>query len=97
MTNPKEEGPITGHCCNLHQAKPSTLDSRIRDRFVRTDIDLLLIGIFLAFHHVVIGVYANEESAETFAEEAEHGGGGETEEEILNEEEMGVYAVLYPW
>ena len=90
-------------CCSCTDAKSKPIDTRIRDKFIRTNLDLLLIGIVLAFYHISC-VYAEETTHETSTAEATHeesagghNGSGQTEEEILHEEEYSVYAVMYPW
>lgn len=93
-------GTANGSHCGC---KPKSLDARIRDRFIRTNVDLLLLGIGLALYHAGC-VYA-ETSHETtttaeasvHGESAAEGHDGQTEEEILTQEEYNVYAVLYPW
>ena len=67
-----------------------TLDSRIRDRFIRTNIDLILIGIILAFYHIKCA-YASDDKVTA------HQRSAETEEDIYEEEVSDVYAVFYPW
>jgi len=92
----------TNCSCPKRNDKPvkNTLDSRIRDRFIRTNLDIILIGIVLAVHHVCC-VYANETathdttSTEEVAVDEHHS--NPTEEEIIHEEQTDVYAVLYPW
>ena len=78
--------------CKTHHGNKDkkTLDSRIRDRFIRTNIDLILIGIILGLYHIR-SAYASEEEATT------HQGSEGTEEEIYEEEVSDVYAVFYPW
>ena len=101
----KECSSACGCTSQKHQcktAKKQSLDSRIRDRFIRTNIDLILIGILLALYHIGC-VYASsetahEETSTTATEEAAASSGHhETEEEIVHEEAMNVYTVLYPW
>jgi hypothetical protein len=86
-------------CTTKHAAK-QTYDSRFRDRVARTNLDLILIGLVLALYHAG-HAYANEAPA-TVEEPASsagegHQATGETEEEILLEEQTDAYAVLYPW
>lgn len=96
---------ICGCNPNKTAAKQSS-DTRFRDRFIRTNLDLFLVGLFLAVYHIG-QVYASEEAAtdehaaattteEHASEEASHES-GESEEEIYNEEMKATYAVLYPW
>lgn len=78
--------------CRTHNGnkETKTLDSRIRDRFIRTNIDLILIGIILALHHIKCA-YASEDKVTAHQRRAE------TEEDIYEEEVSDVYAVFYPW
>ena len=78
--------------CKAHHGKDNstTFDLRIRDRFIRSNIDLIFIGVIMALYHVGCA-YANED------EVAAHHGGGETEEDVYEEELSEVYAVFYPW
>ena len=84
---------ISSSCRCAHHGKDiKTLDSRIRDRFIRTNIDLIFIGIILALYHVGCA-YASEEEVK-----AHHAiRSGETEEDIYEEDLSDEYAVFYPW
>lgn len=95
----RSSGNFSCGCNTKHPAKQA-YDSRFRDRVVHTNLDLILIGLVLALFHAV-HAYANEAAAtveETASSAGEvHQATGETEEEILLEEQTDVYAVLYPW
>ena len=99
-----EKGRSTCGCTPpKHQCKAAkqSLDARIRDRFIRTNIDIILIGILLALYHIgsaCASEATHEETTAAAAEEATASSGHhETEEEVIHEEAMNVYAVLYPW
>jgi hypothetical protein len=89
-----------------HSSRSSSLDKRIRDRFISTNLDLFLIAALLVVYHVGWAC-ASEETSAAHAEEdttttttpdevtSEHGTA--SEEEILVEQEYSAYAVLYPW
>ncbi|KAL3769325.1 hypothetical protein ACHAWO_007524 [Cyclotella atomus] len=92
------------NCTTCPSSKPS-LDTRVRDRFINTNLDLFLIAVLLALYHVGCA-YANEETTaheetttvtETTPDEVTTEHGSASEEEILIEQEYSVYAVLYPW
>lgn len=85
-------------CGSRERALEKGIDKRIRDYLVRTNLDVIAIVFILAWYHASVGVYASEttEGGQN-STEAEGQGNGESEEEILSDEERAVYAVLFPW
>ena len=93
------------------KSKRGTIDTRFRDYFIRTNIDVFLIGIILACYHVTVAFAA--EDAEHGGETATGGGGehgdahsletgctGSDENSelcIASEEESETFSVLFPW
>mmetsp|Transcript_26297 Transcript_26297/g.56470 ORF Transcript_26297/g.56470 Transcript_26297/m.56470 type:complete len:997 (-) Transcript_26297:1437-4427(-) len=72
------------------------IDQRFRDYLVRTNIDVLVIGIFLACYHAG-AVYAEstEGAEEGHNSKEEHN--EQSEEEVFMEENREKYALLFPW
>ena len=107
-------------CCNgigcaahHHRAKPSSdkLDTRVRNFFIRTNIDLFIIGLAVAIYQApALLVHAAEtEHGSTAAAghgDAAHGdsahgdemfAAGAAEHETQETEIRSTYAVLFPW
>ncbi len=70
------------------------IDERFRDYLVRTNIDVIVVGLLLACYHAQ-AVHA--ESAGGSSGDHNTSGIEESEEEIFAEEERAVYSVLFPW
>ena len=91
-----------GYCCvaappnKAVKSNRKGIDKRVSDYLLRTNIDVMVIGLILACYHAH-AVYA-ESTAGT-----EEGGGhenvvhSESEEGVLSEEKREVYAILFPW
>lgn len=84
---------------NTTSTSKQSLDSRLRNFALRTNLDLFLIGVVLALFHAC-GVYAAEDShgdAITTAADGHDGDSGHSEVDITDEQKTEVYAVLFPW
>ena len=102
---PKSNSANGGYNCCAKSASISqvkrcprqSVDHRLRDYFVRTNLDLCVMGIFLVWYHAR-AVYAETATDTTHESTGEgYGNSGTSEEEVLEEEAENVYAVLFPW
>mmetsp|Transcript_11154 Transcript_11154/g.19589 ORF Transcript_11154/g.19589 Transcript_11154/m.19589 type:complete len:998 (+) Transcript_11154:30-3023(+) len=91
-----------GYCCvaappnKAVKSNRKGIDKRVSDYLLRTNIDVMVIGLILACYH------ARAVYAETTAGTEEGGGNenvehSESEEGVLSEEKREVYAILFPW
>jgi len=88
--------PSTPHNCN--KKKKSTNhenDEKLRSFLISTNYDMIAITLMLAIYHAsTASVYAAEE--EQHSDSGGHGS-NESTEEVIENEEAEVYAVLFPW
>jgi len=85
------------HNCN--KKKKSTNhdnDEKLRSFLISTNYDMIAITLMLALYHAStsVSVYAAEE--EQHSDSGGHGS-NESTEEVIENEESEVYAVLFPW
>ena len=101
----KSSGPHTpedGAIAKGGGSNRKAIDERFRDYLIRTNIDVIILGLLLACIHAR-GVYAEEETADTTTSNQEggtmdeHGGEGNEHEEKFEAEEAAAYALLFPW
>ena len=85
------------HNCN--KKKKSTNhdnDEKLRSFLISTNYDMIAITLMLALYHAsTTSVYAAEE--EQHSDSIGGHGSSESTEEVIEDEESEVYAVLFPW
>jgi len=86
------------HNCN--KKKKSTNhenDEKLRSFLISTNYDMIAITLMLALYHAsTTSVYAAEEEQHSDSSGGGHGS-SESTEEVIENEESEVYAVLFPW
>ena len=89
--------PSASHNCN--KKKKSTNhenDEKLRSFLISTNYDMIAITLMLAIYHAsTTSVYAAEE--EQHSDSSGGHGSNESTEEVIENEEAEVYAVLFPW
>ena len=91
--------PLASHNCN--EKKKSTnheKDEKLRSFLISTNYDMIAITLMLALYHASTSasVYAAEEEQHSDSSGGGHGS-SESTEEVIENEESEVYAVLFPW
>lgn len=85
--------------CNKKKKSTNENDEKLRSFLISTNYDMIAITLMLAMYHASTSasVYAAEEEQHTDSSGGVHGGSSESTEEVIENEESEVYAVLFPW
>ena len=80
-----------------NKQKPEKFDTRLRNFFIGTNIDLFIIGLAFAYHAQILLVDAAEEEEQEESDLSPHSSTGAPEHETQETEIRSTYAILFPW
>lgn len=80
-----------------NKQKPEKFDTRLRNFFIGTNIDLFIIGLAFAYHAQIFLVDAAEEEEQEESDLSPHSSTGAPEHETQETEIRSTYAILFPW
>ena len=80
-----------------NKQKPEKFDTRLRNFFIGTNIDLFIIGLAIAYHAQIFLVDAAEEEEQEESDLSPHSSTVAPEHETQETEIRSTYAILFPW
>ena len=89
---------VSNNCNKKKKSTNHEKDEKLRSFLISTNYDMIAITLMLALYHASTSasVYAAEEEQHSDSSGGGHGS-SESTEEVIENEESEVYAVLFPW